>query len=713
MAFADARVHISLEDIWSKRIFNPTTISGFTNLNDGTSYCKLEQDENKNSVVNIYNYASGEKTGLLIDGAAIAKINGFKSFGFGSFELSADEQVAIIPTAVEGIYRHSTRSLVYIWDRKTNKLTLIDKDKVMYATLNKHATHIAYVKANNLYIRNLVKGKTKQVTKDGKHGSIINGGVDWVYEEEFSMSRGFEWNEDGTKIAYYRFDETRVKMWDMEIFGQLYPFHDQFKYPKAGEQNSVVDVYICDLKGKSKKLELGSENDQYLPRIKWTKDPNSLSVQRLNRLQNHLELLIVDASSGKSFVSLDERNNYYIDITDDFIFLEDKRHFIIKSEREGYWHLYMHKIEGPLVFEITRGNFEVDKLLGVDEKNQKVYFTSTEKSSIERHIYMADIDGRNRKRITNKNGNHDAVFSKDFSLFLHTYSTVNESLRYTINDNTGKEVRVIEDNAVFNKTLSRYIMGALEFEKIKVSTGSELNAYTIKPANFDSSKTYPLLMFVYGGPGSQQVEDKFLWSNYFWHQMLANRHGYIIACVDNRGTGGRGEEFKKSTYLKLGKYETEDQIAAAQYFGNLPYIDVSRIGIWGWSYGGYMSSLCIAKGNETFKMAIAVAPVTNWRYYDNIYTERFMRTPAENAGGYDDNSPINHVDKIKGNYLIVHGLADDNVHFQNTAEMINSMVNNNVSFDSEIYPNKNHGIYGGNTRLHLFTKMTNYILENL
>ncbi len=710
---AQSQKPITLNDIWASGVFYPKMISGFINLNDGKTYCKMEKDEAGNTQVVQYLYASGEKTGILIDGKKIADANGYQYFSFGSFTLNADETKALIPVNTESIYRHSSRSNFLIWDKTTNKLSKVSEEKVMYATFNPQATKVAYVLNNDLYVKDLAKNKTKRLTKDGVQNAIINGAVDWVYEEEFGMDRGFEWNADGTKIAYYKFNESHVKEWDMEIYGNLYPNHNKFKYPKAGEANSIVDVYISNLKNKGKKIELNSQNDQYIPRIKWTKDPNKLSVQRLNRHQNHWEMLMVDAKTREVSVSVEETDKYYVDITDDIVFLADKEHFIIKSERSGFWHLYLHKVDGPQVGIITRGDWEVDQLLGVDEKNGKVYFTSTEVSPMERHVYVVDISGKNKKQLTTGKGTHSAVFSNDYSTFFHTYHSATSPYVYTIDDNQGKMVRMLEDNAVYKASLAEFKMGKLAFENIDLENGVSLNSYTIKPADFDPNKTYPLLMFVYGGPGSQQVKDNWLWHNYFWHQMLANEHGYIIAVVDNRGTGARGAEFKKMTYLQLGKYETEDQIAAAKYYGNLSYIDQSRIGIWGWSYGGYMSSLCLTKGADVFKTAIAVAPVTNWRYYDNIYTERYMRTPQENAGGYDDNSPINHVDKLKGNYLLIHGTGDDNVHFQNTAEMVNKMIHQNIKFDSEFYPNKNHGISGGYTRLHLFNRMTEYILENL
>jgi len=710
---AIAQKPITLNDIWASGVFYPKMISGFINLNDGKSYVKMEKDADGNSQVVRYLYTTGEKTGIVIDGSKIAAANGMQYFAFGSFTFNADETKALIPVNTQSIYRHSSKSNYLIWDKSTNKLSKVADEKIRYATFNPQSTKVAYVLDNNLYVKDLKKNKTKRLTKDGSHNAIINGAVDWVYEEEFGMSRGYEWNADGTQIAYYKFDESHVNEWDMEVYGNLYPNHIKFKYPKAGEANSTVDVYITNLKNKGKKLEIGSQNDQYIPRIKWTKDPNKLTLQRLNRHQNHWEMLLIDAKTREVNVSLEEKDKYYVDITDDIIFLDDKEHFVIKSERSGFWHLYLHKVDGPQVGIITRGEWEVDQLLGVDEKNGKVYFSSTEVSPMERHVYAVDISGKNKKQLTTGKGTHRAVFSNDYSTFFHTYNTAATPHVYSINNNNGETVRLLEDNAAYKTKLAEYKLGPIAFENIDLENGVSLNSYTIKPADFDSSKQYPLLMFVYGGPGSQQVKDNWLWHNYFWHQMLANEHGYIIAVVDNRGTGARGAAFKKMTYLQLGKYETEDQIAAAKYFGKMSFIDASRIGIWGWSYGGYMSSLCLTKGADVFKAAIAVAPVTNWRYYDNIYTERYMRTPQENADGYDNNSPINHVEKLKGKYLLIHGTGDDNVHFQNTAEMVNKMIHQNIPFDSEFYPNKNHGISGGYTRLHLFTRMTNFILENL
>lgn len=701
------RRNIELTDIWSSGTFYPKTVSGFVNMNDGKSYCVLEQDASGSSILNVYSFTTGERTNELFNASIVFK----GGATFSSYTFSLDQSKILINYSSRQIYRNSSAGKFLIYDLNSNKIVYsYDEDYVRYPTMNPSGNKVAFVKGNNLYIGDIASGKTKQVTKDGENNKIINGAVDWVYEEEFAMSRGFEWNADGTKIAFYRFDESAVKQWKMTIYGELYPDYYKFKYPKAGEDNSVVQVFVTDMKGKRKEIELGAENDQYLPRLKWTQDPSILSVQRLNRLQNQWELLLVNGSAVE--LSVEEKDEAYVEVTDDVYFLMDKEHMILSSEKDGYKHLYFHKVDGPQIHQITNGKWDIDKVLGVDEQNQMIYFTSSEVTPTERHIYKIDFLGKKKTRLTTEAGWHSAQFSKDFSLSLHNFTAVGQPHKYVIRDNDWNEVRVVEDNEDFVERNSEFIQSDMSFDKLEVN-GESLNYWMIKPADFDKSKKYPLLMYVYGGPGSQTVKNSFGYSNYFWYQMLANKYNIIIASVDNRGTGARGAKFKKMTYKQLGKYETEDQIAAAKSLSKLTYIDEARVGIWGWSYGGYMSSLGLAKGNDIFKMAIAVAPVTNWRYYDNIYTERYMALPQNIGSGYDDNSPINFVKDIKGKYLIVHGTGDDNVHFQNSVMMVNEMIKNNIPFDSEFYPNRNHGIYGGATRLHLYTKMTEFILENL
>ena len=699
--------NIELSDIWASGTFYPKTVNGFVNLNDGKSYCVLEKNDEGFDAINQYDYVSGSKIKEILNAKDVF---GDEKYGINSYAFNQDQTVVLIYFNSQKIYRHSTRGDFKVV-QLTDKQVIGGGKEVRYPTLNPKGTKLAYVKENDLYVMDLMSQKVKRITKDGEYNTIINGAVDWVYEEEFGMSKGFEWNSNGTKIAFYRFDESAVKQWQMTTYGKLYPDLYKFKYPKAGESNSIVQVFIADAqKGGCKLIDLNSDADQYIPRIKWTKNPNVLSVQRLNRLQNKWNLLMVEGTNVQ--VSLEETNPRYVDITDDLFFLSDKKHMIVSSERDGYKHLYFHKVDGPQIFQITSGDWEVDQVLGIDEKNELIYYTSTEVNPTERHIYSIDFQGKKKLRLTTESGWHSAQFSTDFTLALHNYHTATQPHVFNIKDKNWETQRVVEDNEDFKVRNNQFIMGDISFDQLSVND-NDLNYWMIKPASFNDSTKYPLLIYVYGGPGSQTVKNSFGWSNYYWYQMLANKYNIIIASVDNRGTGARGADFKKMTYRQLGKYETEDQIAAAKSLGKLSFIDKNRMGIWGWSYGGYMSSLALAKGNDVFKMAIAVAPVTNWRYYDNIYTERYMGLPQDNGAGYDDNSPINFVRDIKGKYLIVHGTGDDNVHFQNSVMMVNELIKNNIPFDSEFYPNKNHSIYGGATRYHLYNKMTNFILENL
>jgi dipeptidyl-peptidase-4 len=699
--------NIELSDIWASGTFYPKTVNGFVNLNDGKSYCVLEKNDEGFDAINQYDYVSGSKIKEILNAKDVF---GDEKYGINSYAFNQDQTVVLIYFNSLKIYRHSTRGDFKVV-QLTDKQVIGGGKEVRYPTLNPKGSKLAYVKENDLYVMDLMSQKVKRITKDGEYNTIINGAVDWVYEEEFGMSKGFEWNSNGTKIAFYRFDESAVKQWQMTTYGKLYPDLYKFKYPKAGESNSIVQVFIADAhKGGCKLIALNSDADQYIPRIKWTKNPNVLSIQRLNRLQNKWELLMVEGTNVQ--VSLEETNPRYVDITDDLFFLSDKKHMIVSSERDGYKHLYFHKVDGPQIFQITSGDWEVDQVLGIDEKNELIYYISTEVNPTERHIYSIDFQGKKKLRLTTESGWHSAQFSTDFTLALHNYHTATQPHVFNIKDKNWETQRVVEDNEDFKVRNNQFIMGDISFDQLSVND-NDLNYWMIKPASFNDSTKYPLLMYVYGGPGSQTVKNSFGWSNYYWYQMLANKYNIIIASVDNRGTGARGADFKKMTYRQLGKYETEDQIAAAKSLGQLSFIDKNRMGIWGWSYGGYMSSLALAKGNDVFKMAIAVAPVTNWRYYDNIYTERYMGLPQDNGAGYDDNSPINFVRDIKGKYLIVHGTGDDNVHFQNSVMMVNELIKNNIPFDSEFYPNKNHSIYGGATRYHLYNKMTNFILENL
>jgi dipeptidyl-peptidase-4 len=700
-AFKTSAQNITLEDIWSKGTFSTKSVSGFNSMKDGNYYST--QDENDNIIR--YNFATGAAVDTLLKSSDI----GLHNF---DYTWSASENKLLLQTNMKFIYRHSFTATIYIYDVKNKQLTQPIKDAVMLAEFSPDGNKLAYVRDNNLFYYDLVAKKEIQITTDGKVNSIINGATDWVYEEEFALSKGFYWNNNGSQLSFYRFDESKVKEYGMPTYGNLYPQEYTFKYPKAGESNSAIQIYVFDVNKASKQLmNIGSETDIYIPRIGWTHNTNILSIQRLNRLQNKLELLLANTKDGSTKTIYTEENKAYIDIPE-ITFLADNKTFILNSEKSGWNHLYQYNLDGSLVKQITNGNWDVDQVYGIAEQSKTIYASTTEINSAERYVYAISLDGKSKKQLTKRNGWNSATFNATYSYFLLSNSTINTPPFYALCNNSGKELRVLEDNKIATTKLSNYNLVKAETTTYQNAYGENLNAFVIKPISFDATQKYPLLMYVYGGPGHQLAVNRWMGANYFWFEMLAQK-GYMIVCVDGRGTGFKGEAFKKSTYLQLGKYEIEDQIYIAQQLGKLPYVDATRIGLFGWSFGGYMASLGISKGATTFKTAIAVAPVTNWRYYDNIYTERFMRTPQENGKSYDDNSPLSHVEKIKGNYLIIHGTADDNVHFQNTVEMVNAMVQKNIPFDSEIYPNKNHGISGGKTRLHLYDKMTRYILEKL
>lgn len=694
---------INLEDIWENYKFYYKSYRGLNSMNNGEFYTQIKNSEEGQEIIK-YSFKNGERI------VRIFKSSDFKIKRINSYSLSDDDRLMLLATETESIYRYSRKAIYYVFNIQNNKLKKLSENKIRYPTFSPDGSKVAYVYENNLFIKDITNGKETQITNDGKKNQIINGASDWVYEEEFKLVRGFEWSSDSRTIAYYKFDESHVKEFSMDKFnGSLYPSQEVFKYPKAGEANSTVNILLYSLDSKEKTLIYTEEDYEYIPRIKWSKDPHILTMIGLNRHQNKLDFILVNSKDGSNNILFSEEDKYYIDIHDNLTFLPNN-FFIWTSEKKGYNHIFLKGLDGSEE-QITSGSWEVTSFKGLDSDKMQIFFTSTEDGSINRSLYVLDLETGKRKKLSTQIGTNSAKFSKGLKYYINTFSDADTPPVFTLHKADGTLIKTIEDNTEFKNKLKDYDLSKKEFLTI-YTDNADLNAWIIKPPNFDKNKKYPLFMFLYGGPGSQQVLNKYGSSNFYWYQMLAQK-GFIVACVDNRGTGGKGSEFKKMTYKELGKYETIDQIDAAKYFGNLEYIDKERIGIQGWSYGGYMSSLAITKGAETFKLAVAIAPVTNWRYYDNIYTERYMQTPQENASGYDDNSPINHVEKLKGKYLLVHGTADDNVHVQNTYEMTSALVRANKQFDLFVYPDKNHGIYGKNTRYHLYKKITNFILENL
>jgi len=696
---------ITLDDVYRSRKFSPRMLYGLNSMNDGLHYTV----QNRSTLVK-YSYKTGEMVEVLFDAGNFSEIESFSGYSFNE-----TENKILLETDQERIYRHSYLANYYVYDMANKSLIPVSKNgRQQLGTFSPDGSYVAFVRDNNLFIRELSKEAERQLTFDGVRNEVINGAPDWVYEEEFGFSQGFHWSPDGARIAFYRFDEREVAEFHMTMFGPLYPESYKFKYPKAGEQNSLVSIHVYELaSGQISRMDTGEKSDQYIPRIKWTRDPQVVSILRLNRLQNQLDVLHANALTGKSELVYSETNKYYISEASDntVTYLPDGESFILNSEKDGYFHLYHYNFITGRMQPITSGNYDIASFLGFDEKQERLYYTSYEESPIQRQVYSIKLDGTKKQKLSTQAGSNRASFSTTFKYYILNHSTANTPPYITLHNQKGKLIRVLEDNEDLKETVKEYGYSKTEFLIVPTQSGQKLNAWMIKPADFDPAKEYPLFVYVYGGPESQNVSDS--WGRRgAWFQMLVQQ-GYVVACVDNRGTNGRGEEFRKATYMRLGELETIDQVEAAQWFASQDYIDEERIGIFGWSYGGYMTGLCLTKGKGTFKMGIAVAPVTTWRYYDTVYTERFMRTPQENPHGYDNNSPINFADGLQGKFLLIHGTGDDNVHYQNSMDFVEALVQANKQFEMQFYPNKNHGIYGGNTSYHLYSRMTDFILENL
>lgn len=704
---------VSLEDVWRSYKFYAPQAYGINSMNDGLHYTILSKADGS-ATIEKFSYETGKSVENIISAKAIQEKTN-TAVAIDGYEFSPNEDKVLLSTETESIYRHSSKSHFYVYDLKSGDLQdLKAEGKQQLASFSPTRNQVAYVYENKMHIINFDKNYAeweKVSFGKGEEDKYIAGALDWVYEEEFSFDKGFEWSPNGDYIAYYQFNESEVPLFSMDMFGKaLYPSEYEFKYPKAGEKNSEVSIHIYNLKTQKSTAVNITDDYEYIPRIKWTPD-NKLVVFSMNRLQNELKLWKTNPSDGKVNLLYTETAPAYLEVHDNLRFLADGS-FIWTSEKDGYNHIYLMDKNGKQKKQLTKGAWDVTQFYGIDEESGYAYYQSAEEHPTQRQVYRIKLNGKGKKALTPQEGWNTADFSEGFKYLIQTHSSVNAPTQQTLLNADGNEVRTITDNTRVTQVLDQYILSNKEFFDFKTPEGVSLNGWMVKPTDFDENKEYPVLMFVYGGPGAQTVKNQYDAFNHFYYQTLADQ-GYIIVSVDNRGTGARGRDFRTVTYKQLGKYEVEDQIAAAKYLGGLSYVNADRIGIWGWSYGGYMSSLCITKGADVFKMAIAVAPVTNWRFYDSIYTERYMQTPQENGNGYDDNSPINHVDKLEGAYLLVHGTADDNVHFQNTTRMISALVDADKQFDLFVYPDKNHGISGGNTRYHLYTKMTNFIKENL
>ncbi len=711
-----AQKQITLEDIWTNYTFSPKRVPGFNFLNDGRHYTRKE-----GNVIKKYDLTTGNFVENILDGANLGT-----DFNIGSYSFNSDESKIIIMNNRESIYRRSYKANYFVYDRKTEQLSeIFEGDKISYGTLSPDDKHIAFVYNNNLYAKDLATNIITAITTDGAYNKIINGAADWVYEEEFAFAKAFFWSPDSKRIAFIRFDETDVKEFTMQMYNdEMYPENIVFKYPKVGEDNAKVSAHIYDINkakiidvnltdlGQPKKIPMVKPTMEYIPRLKWTKDPAVLCVYKMNRHQNELDLLLTDANTGASKLMLQEKSKYFIDIHDNLTFLENGKEFIWTSEKDGYNHIYLYGMDGKEKRALTKGNYDVTSFYGVDEKKQKIYYQAADQTPMEKRVFEIGYKGKKPRLLDKKSGTSNATFSSTFDYYILSNSSINTPATYNVYTRSGELVRALEDNKTLAERQKEYGTVQAKFFDFTTSENVKLNGWMMQPRDMQKGKKYPVLVTQYSGPNSQQVTDSWKGSNYWWYQHLTQQ-GFIVVCVDPRGTGARGEEFRKQTYLELGKLETMDMIETAKWLGTQANVDADNIGIFGWSYGGYMSSLAILKGNDVFQAAIAVAPVTSWKWYDTIYTERYMRTLAENESGYRDNSPIYFADRLEGDYLLIHGGGDDNVHFQHAAEMTRALIKANKQFDQYYYTNRNHGIYGDNARIHLYTKMTNFLKESL
>lgn len=721
-----AQKPITLQDCFQLFKFYPQAGNQYFYMDDGKHYANIDRDG-----IHFRDIRDASKDSLvainLPDEAA----------EFDLFEFSDDEKKLLLRTETESVYRHSVLAKYYVYDIAQQKTTAVyEKEKQQFVALSPDGKSVAFVVNNNLFVKDVETNKMAQITHDGAKNKIINGLPDWVYEEEFSPVDGegmvaTRWSPDSKSLAFIRFDETEVPEFPLTWYeGGMYPRRSSFKYPKVGEKNSVVSVHLYDVNTDEMLGEItGLETDDYVPRLNFTPD-NQLIVSRLNRRQDTLELLlampgrrILDPETNKSYIPVrllhQETDAAYVELEweSKLTFLKkDPKHFLFVNERSGYQHIWrfpMDRGAGEAPLPLTKGEFDVTSFYGVNEETGKFYYQAATPSPLDRQIWEGDLNGGAPRLITTPSGTHDANFSPTFEFMQHVWSDANTPPVVAICDNKDDTLRVITKNERVRKLRKEYGFVDKVFFQFSISDGTVLNGWMLRPANMDSTVKYPVLFDNYGGPGSQTVQNQYDGYMNPWHQMLVQK-GYVVMSLDNRGTGARGRDFKKCTQLQLGKLETEDQIACARYLRTLPWVDPARIGIWGWSFGGYLSTSCILKGNDVFKMAMAVAPVTNWKWYDTAYTERYMHTTKDNAQGYEDNSPVNFAKLLFGNnYLICHGIADDNVHWQQTTEMINALIKANKQFETYYYPNRNHGIYGDNATIHLFTKLTDFVLEKL
>lgn len=709
---------LDMKDLCNGRYY-AERISGVNPMNDGENYSQLSAD--RRQIVS-YSFKTGLQTGVLFDVATAKNIQLNRIDGY---IMSPDESHILIQTETKGIYRHSFTAVYYIYNVRNRTLAPLSANGAQQVPrFSRDGNMVAFVRGNNLFlVKLLFNNSESQVTKDGKFNEIINGIPDWVNEEEFSNDCSFDFNADNTMLAWIRYDESQVPLFSFPLYKGSYPARKEYaeypgryeyKYPMAGVTNSTVTVHTFDIKSRvTRQIKLPIAPDGYIPRIKFTADAEKLAIYTLNRHQDNLEIYMANPRSTECKMIVRDQVDKYIteQAYQQLPFYE--KHFILASERDGYNHLYLYNLNGTLVRQLTKGNFVVTDFYGYDEKTGECYYASNAESPLRKAIYKTEGKGKTVKLSTGS-GTNQAIFSKSLKYYMNVYSNIDTPPVTSLCDNRGKTLKVLLDNQPLKERLAELQLGKREFFTFKTGEGVELNGYMVKPANFSTSKKYPVILFQYSGPGSQQVLDSWYtgqMTGMLFEQYMAQKD-FLMVCVDGRGTGGRGAAFEKCTYLNLGDLESKDQVETALYLGSLPYVDKDHIGIWGWSFGGFNTLMSMSEGRPVFAAGVAVAPPTCFRYYDTVYTERFMRTPQENPTGYDRN-PITRAGQLHGKLLICHGTADDNVHFRNVTEYADALVQADKYFMMLPYTNRNHSIYGGNTRIHLFNSIADFFIREL
>ena len=705
-----AAAQLTVHDIWGSDRY-ASHLESVRWSTDDAAYTQLVRDGATTDLMRV-DAATGVST-VLIDGAALIPPGRTDPIRIERYEFSPDGRRVLIFTNSVRVWRQNTKGEYFVWDLDAHRIQPVSQRPgyQMFAKFSPDSRLVGFVRDHNLFVADLETGEERQITADGSE-DIINGTSDWVYEEELGVRDGFRISPDGRRVAFWRLDQSRIPAFSLIDETALYPEIHTVRYPKAGQPNSTVRVGIAPMDGgPTIWVDLGDDPEIYVARMGFAGTSDRLWLTRLNRHQDRLDLLVAEVATGTTRVVMTDRDSAWVENTAP-LWIDGGRRFLYRSERDGFAQLFLYQNDGTLVRKLTDVPWDVTTVYGVDEAHGVVYFAGAGDGPLERPVYRVGLDGTGLTRITAEPGTHVASFSPAFSRFVDVHSMAGSPPVQTLRSAEGRVIRVLADNRELRRRLDSLGLRPPEFVEVPAADGTPLHAWVIKPPDFEPTRQYPLLVYVYGGPGSQTVSDTWGGSRYLWHQLLAQR-GYLVASVDNRGTGARGRAFKKQTYQRLGQLESADQIAAARYFGSLPWVDASRIGIWGWSYGGYMSSLSLFRSHGVFRAGIAVAPVTDWRLYDTIYTERYMRTPEENPDGYRQGAPQTWADSLGGAFLVVHGTGDDNVHPQQTIQLINALELANKQFDMRLYPNRTHSIAGGVIRENLYTYMTGWLRRNL